>query len=307
MVAAAWSKPGIRAGIFKGSQTTQVSGVNATVTWDVLAAPVVSLSQPDAAMWSSSIGPGGKPAAAVGNSFLVKFPKLQVSMSTVGDSVIAANALCSVTQESGGPRMNALAVTTDLSQAGKMDQFIYKAVIIPQVLKMAGAMLSAHTLPSINVPHAQFGPGVIAIGNGRFVLAATLAGGPVPAISAAEFPGVPFCVLLSPGVVQLVGNAEAARLAGKVLGSSGSQSFGIGKANYSGSITLNRVNAAPANLPELRLQIALSASASAGVDLLGPIGGIATTVAGGVTTAANTVAGGVTTAANAVAKAFSSY
>jgi hypothetical protein len=170
----------------------------------------------------------------------------------------------------------------------------------------------------------KFGTIVLTVGEGRMVGISNLANKAPPApLQLSAVPHEPFFILLSREAMQMACQSGTADLVGKTAGKDGSESFGIGKASYHGSVRLDAVSIQVSADPTVvTASVAVSASANAGISVLDTIiggiktganavAGVATTagnaIASGTTTAAHAVASGVTTAANAVAHAFHSY
>jgi hypothetical protein len=332
VIATLYQRPNLKSKLFSGREQTTILNVPVQVDWEVQAAPAVSLTAPDAQKWHTAILADGKAAQPSSNAFVVHLPMLKVGRTSSGsgrqETALPLDAICTAAIAGDRLSYNALAVCVDLSAASQTDQALYRAFIIPRILRMVATMLGQQHVPSLDFHGLKFGEAALYVGNGRIVGTANLAGKP-PATPAdgSTLPGVPFFVLLSAEAMQRAGSMGAAGLRGKSAGTSGDSSFGIGKASYNASVTLTDISVSPSGDPTVvHASVGISAQASAGVDVLSGIlntvaggattaantvaGGVTTaanTVAGGVTTAANTVASGVTTAANAVADAFHSY
>jgi hypothetical protein len=269
-IGSAWNSPPLQAG-FKGNAVVAADGVTVNVAWQAVAAPTLSLSKPDAAKWTSSIGPTGTPVSAVDNSFLVTLPTMQITVDGVVAAPIAVSVLCAVVAGPSGPVVATLGVTPDYSATIKH----YVSVVVPNVLRMAGWVLSFPCLPTIPTPNATLDAGAIVVGNGRLVVAAALAGSGGTDVSAVQFPATgSFYVLMSPALVGLIGKAVEPALNGKIVTKEGSRSSDGFSASYSGSLTLKNVSVKKARGAEIDLSVDMSGSASATVSVdAGHVGG----------------------------------
>ncbi|NEW06830.1 hypothetical protein GK047_12495 [Paenibacillus sp. SYP-B3998] len=213
-------------------------------------------------------------------------------------------AICTVAiSPSNKLTLTPVAAVVDLKDSSPQDQTIYKLFLIPKVLQMAATLLTGEQIPNLDFQGVQFGPVVLAVGSGKLVAAASLPGRPVPVIpDLAGFPDGAFTVLLSPDALQQMASRGVQTLQGKSTSTSGSENYGIFKANYGASVTLRNVAVSvnPANLTTVHASLHVAAAAGAGVDVFGAIGD---TIADG----AKKVADGVVDTANKIADAFSSY
>ncbi|MGJ4788457.1 hypothetical protein [Leptospira koniambonensis] len=329
-----YGKENLRNKLFKGTKSETYLNTPVNVSWDVLTAPILSLNPPTDADWKSSYKQDGKTPSPVQNAFLIKFPKLKVSKDQNGsvlDTTLSVQGICSIKLDISSNRISidSYALIVDISNASPLDQFIYKSIIIPQILKTADSALEGGQIPALDFHGAKFGEINIFVGQGRFLASANLeskAKAAIPNLN--SIPNQPFFILISKEASQSIVNQETASLIGKKQSTSGSKSFGIGTANYDAAVRINRLGVQLLDDPtQVSSTADLSITAGAGVDLLGPVVGaivdaakyvgsgaayvgttvangvvdVSKTVAGGTVDAANTVADGATTAANAVA------
>jgi len=306
MITSLYSRQTLRDKLFAGDKTTDILGTEIKVSWRVESAPIVSLDAPSSDQWNKAIKSNGNVQAPIDNAFLVHMKQLRLTQSQQNggsnlETTTALSIICHMSINEKKLYISPMAVIVDLSSASESDKLIYKSIIIPKVLDMAGQMLSGEQLPKINYQGLQTGTPLLAIGNGRLVAVANLEGGSDPATpTAADFPNETFYTLFSRHALQNIMDIGAKDIAGQSTSTSGSQGFGIGKASYNASIRIDSVSISPASndLTQADAEMRISASASAGISILPPFLG---EVGQGVTTAANTVAKGTVDAANTVA------
>ncbi len=318
VIAALYARPSLKSQLFSGRQTIAIMGVNLTVGWDVQQAPTVSLNPPSAQQWQNAVKSDGSVPQPVENAFLVQFSQVRVEKQPDSGGAMATTtsfaAICTVSLTNNALTITPMAVVIDLSQASEFDQVMYRMLIIPRVLNLVGTVLSGQQLPDIDFQGTRFGAAVLTVGNGQLTVVANLAGQPAPAAPAPDrLPGGPFSILLSPQAMQQIANRGTRDLQGKTTGTSGSQSFGIGTANYRANVRLDHVSAtvSPGDPTTVNAAVGVAVSASAGVDILGVVGDAveqgAEAVGGGVVTAAKATAGALEDAGRAIKNAFSSY
>lgn len=277
IAASLFGRQSLRGKLFSGSQSILIAGVNASVGWSIEAPPLVSLNPPTPAQWAASVKKDGTALQPAENAFLVHIPHIKVQKSASGgvtEADTSFDAICTASLVQNAITIVPLAVVIDLSQASKIDKVIYDKILIPRVLDMVGSMLSGRQLPNIDFQGATFGPFVIAVGGGLLAAAANASGKPAPQTpSIGSLPKGRFSVLMSPETMQTLANKGTSSLQGKSTGASGSQSFGIGKANYSANVRLNSVSASvsPSDLTSVNASIGVQVSAGAGIDVLSVI------------------------------------
>lgn len=301
MISSLYGMQSLRNSLFAGSQSENIAGVQSTIAWNVLQVPTITLEAPTSQQWSSALGAGGTTPSPVANAITVSFPNVQVSMTPSGGQMQQATipmvVICSVSIANAQLTLTPVGVIVDLSNASAFDQVVYKAVLIPQALQVAGSMLSGEKIPNISFNGVNFGEMVLSVGNGQIVGVAYLSSNSAtpPAPDVSSMPNEPFYVLLSPAAMQQVVNSGTAGLQGKSASTSGSQSFGIGSADYNASVQLANVSASvnPGNLASVTASVSVQASASAGVNIFSSI--------------INQIGSGLESAGQAIANAFSSY
>ncbi|HEY3364147.1 MAG TPA: hypothetical protein VGK74_03710 [Symbiobacteriaceae bacterium] len=315
IVAALYGRPSLRDKLFRGSRAVDVLGVNVNVTFDVLQPPVISLNSPTDEQWRLGITKDGNPAQKAPNAVVVHFGQVKVGKQREAggydETTTAFDAICTIGLANNTLAIDPLAVIVDLSHASPDDQIIFPAVVIPQILQMVGTMLSGEHLPDINFQGIRFGDVVLSVGGGRLAAVANLAGKPAPGAPLLDsLPPGQFYLLLSPAVMQSFADSAAAGMNGKQLPpQSGSQGFGVASAEWNANARLDHVSArvSPADMTSLDLAVTVSIDASAGVNILGPLGDLVNKAGNAIVDAGKTVGDGIVDTANKIADAFSSY
>jgi hypothetical protein len=274
-----FNRPTLKDQLFRGSQTATLAAVSVTVEWEIQQPPKVMLSPPDIAQWQKAIKQNGDALPPVQNAFVIHFPALNVSRQKLSgepdEETIALDVIGVASLTNNQLVLTPIAAVVDLSHAKPLDRLIFKTILIPQVLQIAGTMLSHQQMPRLDFQGVQFGSPVLTIGNGQIIVAANLAGKSPPATpSFSQLPNTnaPFYVLLSRAVMQQIADREIQCLQGKSVATSGTESFGLGRANYRASATLNTVAVQPLSAPaSVQAHIGVEISASAGVDIFSVI------------------------------------
>ncbi len=313
IIASLYEKPNLKKELFHGTQEAVLQNVNVSVSWNVLAAPTVSLNPPSDSQWKNAYKENGQSLNALENAFVLTFPSLKIYRKQAGDvqeTTIPVSAICSVriNPEVSNISVDAVGLIVDLSSAKPLDKLIYQNIIIPKILKLADSLLVAEQIPKINLHDAKFGKAVLRVGGGKVCAVANLENkSALPTIpDAKDLPtNRPFYVLFSREFVQKIATESIGSLVGKKVQTSGSKGFGIGDASYDATVVLNKVDAQVlANPTSVFANMNVSISANAGVDVFGPIIGkivdAATYVAGGVVSVGTTIGNGVVDTANTV-------
>lgn len=311
------------------SETADIDGVGLTVTWSLLQPPVIVLSPPSPDQWRAAIKADGSAPAPEDDAFMLTLPAVRIQRSQASgeaqETTIPLTVVGTASVANNDAVLAPLAVIVDLSGASPLDRGVYRKVIIPNLLRMAGEALRHYDLPAISFPQLSFGAATLKVAPGRILAIANLADNPAPLPPPPDYlPGGAFTMLLSAGAIQRVLDAALPGLSNQRRDISGSQGFGIGDARYDASITLRDLRGfVDPNAPtQIHLVTRADMSASAGVSLLGGIFGHITdgvnavgdvakqganAVADTATTVGNTIADGATSAFNAVKNTFSSY
>lgn len=274
VIATLFARPSLRRKLFSGSQSIDVLGAPVTVDWEVQQAPQLSLRPPSAQQWQNAIKQDGGTPQPTEGAFVVRVPKLKVSRKSAsgetGQATISPEVIVAARTRNRRLSLEPVAVVIDLSRASEADKQIYRNVVVPQVLRMAGAVLSDAPIPTIQYQGVAFGPPAFAVGNGRIVAVANLRGEPVPAApSPATMPGGSFYVLLDRQVLEQTARRIARELQGESASTSGSQGFGVGRARYRASVRLERVSASMSrDLTTVEASVRVSARANARVKIL---------------------------------------
>ena len=284
--------------LFQGTGTVNIAGVPLTVGYDVQAAPAVRLAPPTPAQWEHAVQADGSPARPTANAAVLHFPRVAVTRSPgtpqEATATVSFDAIAVAALDAGRLKIRPVGVSIDLSAASPNDRILYRGLIIPRVLGLLGDMLSAEAVPAISFQGVRFGDAVLVLGAGRLAALANLAGEPPPAPPPPEsLPTEGFCILLSPPAMQAVATAATSGLRGRSLSQSGEAAYGIGTAQYSATLRVDGLALHLQDPTTILARAGLAASASAAVDVLGPIW--------------DQITGGVETAANAIKDAFSSY
>jgi hypothetical protein len=185
------------------------------------------------------------------------------------EATIHFEAICTAALEDGRLSINPQAVVVDLSSASPLDRVIYTKVIIPQVLRMAGNLLSGRELPELAFQGFRFGPAVLSVGSGSLSVVANLPGKPVPpAPPPGALPTGGLSMLLSREAMQQVADQAGRHLAGldispgaPVQAGGGHASFGVRLAHVSTDVS--------ADPTVINAEVGPDISVSVGVDFLG--------------------------------------
>ena len=254
VLASLFKRPSLKTRIFSGSKQINEAGINATVSFELEAPPVVKLSAPSADQWKKAIKQDGNTAQPTENAMIVTLPKLKLTRPVEGgkmqEGTIPLDAIVTVNIVNNALSYDALAVVIDLSGAKPLDQIIYKKVVIPMALKAVDSAFGEPHIPNIAFRGLNFGTITLQVGEGRIVGVANLANkppaGPQP-LSA--LPREPFFILLSREAMQIACQSGTADLVGKTAGKDGSESLGIGKASYHGSVRVDAISVQVSNDP----------------------------------------------------------
>jgi hypothetical protein len=339
-----YDRPTLRGSLFSGSQGFDVEDASMSVQWALSEAPHATLSVPTSDQWKNAVKAGGETAAPEDDAFILRLPSTTLGLSGGASSGQGKtrdfDLICTARIDNNEAALKAVAIVVEeMSTAPMIDRAMYR-VLLPKLLDAANGALAGAELPNISLP-ISFGPANLRILAGRIVAVARLDGAAAPE-PPENFPADEFAVLLSPAAIQRAIDLAMPTLQNLSESTNGSTGFGIGRAEYSASISLTGLTAQvdQADPTRLHAQTNASLSAGAGVDLLGPLGDIANqagegiviganavkdtavdagnaiasgaqdvgnTIASGAEDAARTVAGGFEDAGNSIKEAFSSY
>ena len=153
VLAALYKRPAIKAHVFSGSQPIDEMGVKSTVSYELLAPPIVKLQAPTADQWKRAVKADGTTPQPVQNAMIVTLPTLKLTRpdpkgqpvsGTVGlDAIVTIGIANDILQ------YTALGVIIDLSHATPLDQVIYKKIVIPRALKAVGDAFGHPHIPNI--------------------------------------------------------------------------------------------------------------------------------------------------------------
>ena len=238
-----YNRGDLRGSLFRGDRTQNIEGTDFAVQWDIQAVPETFLAPPTDQEWQSSFKADGSAAQPVGNAFFLNFSRIRLVQTAPdkNETTIPARAICTAGASQNQLSIQVIAVIIDLSGASKTDQFVYKRIIIPEILHLATSLLSGITMPPLSFYNISLTPPVASIQSNRLILFSNLADRPLGAISGGNWPGQPFFILCSSRLVQRIGDIAAGAVQGKTFNYSGDTDFEIGDASYSASGRINRV------------------------------------------------------------------
>ncbi|MFD0268016.1 hypothetical protein ACFVGY_15755 [Streptomyces sp. NPDC127106] len=264
----------LRATLFQGSVKGVLLGEPITFDWAVEELPEVRLTRPTPRQWARAVDRTGGSAKEVPGAFSVLFPHLSLSDSgTSGTVRQRAEVLCTCTGSDGRLGITPLGVIGDLDSGDGGGRF-YRHLVVPAALNALATALSSVVLPHLKVASVSFGPVELAAGEGRAVAVANTADREGPARPVpADYPDTPFCVLLGPRLLQRAAQNALDAVRGQWQHTSGSATFGLGRAEYHGAICVSdgSVTVDPDRLPEFRARLTVRARAGASVE---PFAGI---------------------------------
>jgi hypothetical protein len=321
MVAALYSRPGLKTKLFSGRQITTIEGAQDVVAWDMRTSPVFNLEAPTQDQWRHAITANGNAAPPRDNACVVSLPNFHFSVTHPGaaptDTTLTLAVICSIVVAGRTATVTPAGVVVDLSKLTPFDQIVYKSILIPQVLSQAAGFLGNQAVPRIEFYGLSFGNATLLVGQGRAIVAAYLEGKPGSPDRQAlrATPVGDFHVLLSRDALQLVVKNGVQNLRGHTEPTGGHANLGIGNANYSASIRFDSLDASVVTSTMLHARASVTLAASAGVDVLPAI---LNQIAHGVTDAGQAVANaakdatkavahGADDAGHAIVKAFKSY
>lgn len=272
-----YADPTARNKIFKGSYSKDVAGKGTvTLTYDLLQAPVFTLTPPTQDQWKAAIKAPGVTDIPAANGFQVSMPKVSGSVAIDGGTPTQAQgpllvyATASVTN--GKITLTPVAVYINEADFSQFDAWLVNNILAPAALQMAGTILNGYQLPSIptyrgvtlNAPSAG-------IMNNMVVAAVTATTNTNPLdMSGFAWPQKNFFVLLNPSFINNVLKTELQPYQNKNY--SGSESagndFAWAKGSYSATIKTLVVTVNPSN------PATLNASVTADVSVTGSAGGI---------------------------------
>lgn len=295
-----YSDPQARQKLFSGTRTGTLAGLEYRATWDIQAAPTFTLAPPDAVHWAAAVtADGGNPPAGSSpppGTFQLVAPTLAVGFQAGTEPALRASAEVRIYGSVGvaqdprtrsyEARLAPVAVWLDESKMSNWDRAIVN-LIIASLLTAAQSMLSGWSIPAltfskevdgVSISVALAEPPVVAIDQGRLIVAAALQSRGKPAdITGARWPEQALFALVSPGVLQEVVGQVSAQLHGREKQGSGSYKSLLSY-EYSATVQGLTVTQDPADMT--RLTAALQATFSATLKPLGIGGPCAVSAAG---------------------------
>lgn len=269
-IARLYNRGDLRGSLFRGSRTQNIEGTDFAVQWDIQAAPETILAPPTAQEWQSSFKADGNMAQPVSNAFFLNFSKIRLVQTAPdkNEATIPARAICTASVSGNQLNIQVIAVIIDLSGASKTDQFIYKRIIIPEILHLATSLLSGITMPPLSFYKIALTPPVVSIQSNRLILFANLADRPLASISGGNWPDKPFFILCSSRLAQRIGDIAAGTVRGKTFSYRGKINFEIGDASYSASGSINQVvTSVTGDLTVMNCRLGANARVSADLSL----------------------------------------
>ena len=117
VLASLFKRPSLKSRIFSGSKQINEAGINATVSFELEAPPVVKLSAPSADQWKKAIKQDGDTAQPTANAMIVTLPKLKLKRPVEGgkmqEGTIPLDAIVTVNIVNNALSYDALAVVID--------------------------------------------------------------------------------------------------------------------------------------------------------------------------------------------------
>jgi len=274
VLAALFAKPGLRSKLFSGSESAQESGVEVTIGFEALESPVVSLNPPTDDQWKTAIKEDGKTPQPAQNAFTINFPQMFLTRTEASgrtaEATIPLTVICTIAIRDNKLAIDPVAAMVDVSHASKLDQLLYKKVIVPKMLKMADGSMTDEQIPDFNFQGIRFGGVALGVGNGRMVSVANLEGKGTPsAPSLGDFPDGAFYILLSREALQKVTDAGTQALKGRTGSNTGGQDFEIGRATYDATLRVENLSGGRVNddFNGVSAKVAVSITASAGISM----------------------------------------
>ncbi|GHF52960.1 hypothetical protein GCM10010218_38020 [Streptomyces mashuensis] len=237
-IAHLYGRDGLRSQLFSGKITGKILDEPITFEWALEEAPSLILCEPPEEKWAKAVGRKNQPPPRTPGAFTARLPRVRFGNSVdKKTSYLPVEVLCAFSSDSGVLGVVPLGVIADLSKEGQAGQRFYRYVIVPKVLHAIVLALGSVALPHLHVAGVEFGPFVLAAGQGRAVAVANSAERPAPRRpSPADFPADPFSILLAAPLVQRITANAFAEVKGRWMTTSGSSTFGIGRADYRGGL-----------------------------------------------------------------------
>jgi hypothetical protein len=269
-IAQLYKRGDLRSSLFRGSERQNIDGTNFVVQWDIQAAPEISLIPPTDQEWRSSFKADGSTPQPTQNAFILNFSQVRI-METEPESkevTIPVKSICTANISENRLTIQVLSLLIDLSHASKIDQLLYKRIIIPKVLNIATSLLSGIAIPILSFYNVSLTSPVVSIQSNRLILFANLTDRPLSAVCGGNWPDKPLFILCSSRLVQRIGYVASGAARGKTFSYSGDEDFEIGDASYNASGTINQVSTAvTGDLTVLNCWLNASANVSASVSL----------------------------------------
>jgi len=229
------------ANLFTGTITQDVLGSQASVTWTLNQAPVLSLAEPAANLWNAAVDAQGGHPTQVATSGLITFPSMGLTYNYAGESgttTIAPSAIWTYTINGADVTVTPVGVILDTSGMSPNVQAIVQYIILPLVMQQAQTYTKTIQLPSGTYGGVSFGTPAMTITNQRLIMVAAIQGQPTPAIpTLSTLPTAPLFIQVSQAAAQAAATAGANSYVGQKKTFSGSGQ----SADYNGAAVMNAV------------------------------------------------------------------
>ncbi len=266
-------------GVFSGTSTFD----NVPVSWDVTHVPTVAFRGFTEAEREQEVkrNPPVEPRPSPNSVLVIGFPELRVRLSEDGQRgepqqvVKQIHVECALVVYRNTLTAVPVAATFDTGDMGEWTQYLFRQLVVPRALNVAGTVMGAVPLPPITVAKVKFGDIALRVGGGMLVGAACLvedgAGLEVP--DPKSLPESPFFVLVSPRVVQRAAQTSLDHLSREPHEIEGTATFGVANASYHAGIRLDSAHATvdPKAPERIGLQFGFQAFACARADTFGGV------------------------------------
>ncbi|WP_263081084.1 hypothetical protein [Endozoicomonas sp. Mp262] len=276
-IAALYANPSAKSSYFEGSYSKDISGKGAVkLTYDVKAAPTVTLTPPDQASWDKAIKKNKDASLPQDNCFQIHFPDISGSESIDNGSPVDAEGQLTVYLTAAMTRgvlsLDPQAVSIDTSSFSQFDQWFVTSILVPAALDMAESVLGTIKLPDLpSYQGITFNdPGITILSN-QLVTAATLSTNKT-ALSFEGFstPDKAYYALVSPDTINAVAAAGTASYINKPLSGSDKKGNDMAWAKGSYKASLSSITTTADTTDPTKIAVAVKAD----ISVSGSAGGI---------------------------------
>jgi hypothetical protein len=272
--------------LFTGSRHVARDGLEFDVSWDVTAAPTVSLTPPPEgrSIVEEHLAALDVPvdvsheqlvdayvAALEPTTF--SFHAAAMTMTIAGDgekATVPVQLTVYVQAESAAGTVTLRPLKATGTTPSPDDEWFLNNVILPEAMHIAQESLPGVQLPALQFAGVALTPPAILITPTHAIALAALAGRPVPTPPFPQaWPASPFFAMLSDDAKLRVAQAGTREIAGKSFGQRGSVNIGIGEAKYSASATIGGLSLSNAGsgAPTLRFNAPVTGNVNAGIEI----------------------------------------